>query len=398
MTKIAISALGTSPYTEVTYRFPDGQAIKSSYPVHAFIQRSGVRMDRTVILLTEKAREKNWELMALFLNDHKEAAGKICGVSIKDGANEQEIWEIFDVIAGEVPENAELYIDVTHGLRHLPMLLLMAASYLRAARNVVIKSISYAAFDLGKRDSKGTVLECDVFELLPFVELFDWASATRMFQETGDASRLALLLRNKSTSLNSDAGEQIRSVAQQLDDVSLALEVARPEEAMQRARDITSALDASAAQIQAYAKPFALLRGLISKAFERIKPRDDSSGDRLRRQRNLIDWYFERGRIALAVILTREWIVSSQMRREGIQDIDNQKERDRIAENLNKEPAKGAPEAEHRRHNLWIKLRDIRNQIAHAAQATQSQQEAHNIKKQFKEVLDQLNSTFTNRF
>jgi CRISPR-associated Csx2 family protein len=387
---VVISALGTSPYTEVLYRFQDGQAIRSSYPVHALIQRSGVRFDQTIVLLTQRAREVNWELMELFLQDRRETAGEICGVNIRDGRDSEEIWQIFDVIAGVVPENAQLYIDITHGLRHLPMLLVMAAAYLRAAKNVTIRSISYGAFDLRRTNSDGDV-ECDVFELLPFVELFDWASAAKMFQETGNASQLAYLLRSTGARLGEEAREQINSVAQQLDEVNLALEVARPEEAMQKADSVTQAIEASAERIQTYAKPFGLLKGLLEGAFRRISlPRLGSIGDRLRVQRELIAWYFERGRIALATILTREWMISSEMRRRGEQEIFQHGRRQAIADQLSQNPPADASEGDRRRHNLWIMLRDVRNQIAHAAQSDQQRQPASHIKQEFERILQEL--------
>jgi CRISPR-associated Csx2 family protein len=147
MTVVAIGTLGTNNYTEVKYRFSDGQVIASSYPIHALIQRKQLRLDQTIILLTAEARKKNWELMELFLKDHP-SAGEIRDVSIKDGRNESELWEIFEAITQTIPESAELYIDITHGLRHLPMLLVMACAYLRTAKNVTVKSISYGAFDL----------------------------------------------------------------------------------------------------------------------------------------------------------------------------------------------------------------------------------------------------------
>jgi CRISPR-associated Csx2 family protein len=390
--QIVISALGTNKYTEVTYRFQDGQAIRSSYPVHALIQKSGVKFNQTIILLTEKARAENWELMKLFLQDYKEAAGEIRDVDIKDGRDSEEIWQIFDVIAEVVPENAQLYIDITHGLRHLPMLLVMAAAYLRAAKNVTIRSISYGAFELGKRDANDSriVVECDVFELLPFVELFDWASAAKMFRETGNASQLAYLLRSTGERLGEEAREQINSVAQQLDEVNLALEVARPEEAMQKAHSVTQAIDASAERIQTYAKPFSLLKGLLKGAFERISLlRPSSIVDRLQGQRKLIDWYFERGRIALATILTREWMISSEMRRRGSRGVSDYEDRQEIATELSR-PPRNASQSARNRHKLWRRLQNIRNQIAHAGQSDQQRQPASHIKQEFEKILQEL--------
>jgi len=118
-----------------------------------------------------------------------------------------------------------------------------------------------------------------------------------------------------------------------------------------------------------------LLKGLLEGAFRRISlPRLGSIGDRLRVQRELIAWYFERGRIALATILTREWMISSEMRRRGEQEIFQHGRRQAIADQLSQNPPADASEGDRRRHNLWIMLRDVRNQIAHAAQSEQPQQ------------------------
>jgi CRISPR-associated Csx2 family protein len=370
VTTVAISTLGTNNYTEVLYRFQDGQEVRSSYPIHALVQRSGIKIDRTIVLLTDKAREKNWELMQLFLMDHAETAGEIRDVTIKDGANSTEIWEIFETVASEVPENADLYIDITHGLRHLPMLLVMAAAYLRVAKNVKIKSISYGAFELGKRQDN-LIVECDVFDLLPFVTLFDWASATQMFQRTGNASQLAELLRQTGETLGDDAAKQINPVADQLDHITLALEVARPEEAMQAAAQLRVGLDESSARIQPYAKPFALLKGLLNRAFERISlpsERADSLGDRLHRQRDLIKWYLQRGRIALASILSREWLLSRFMQNTGMRDVDRQ--RTEMAKRLD-DLGRNAPPMQTRIREVWRKFRAVRNEIAHAGQDKQ---------------------------
>ncbi len=397
MTTVAISTLGTNNYTEVLYRFQDGQEVRSSYPIHALVQRSGIRIDRTIILLTEKAREKNWELMQLFLADHKETAGEIRDVAIKDGANSNE--EIFEAIAAEVPENAELYIDITHGLRHLPMLLVMAAAYLRAAKNVKIKSISYGAFELGDREESildgkkvSVIVACDVFDLLPFVTLFDWASATQMFQRTGNASQLAELLRQTGETLGNDAAKQINPVADQLDHITLALEVARPEEAMQAADQLRVGLEESSARIQPYAKPFALLKDLLNRAFERISlpsERADSLGDRLHRQRDLIKWYLQRGRIALGSILAREWMISRKMRQQNIRDVGDHESREDVVDQLNRKPAPNASAVLQREHKLWTQLRKLRNEIAHAGQS-QPSLSAAKIKSELENALKEL--------
>jgi CRISPR-associated Csx2 family protein len=402
MTVVAIGTLGTNNYTEVKYRFSDGQVIASSYPIHALIQRKQLRLDQTVILLTAEARKKNWELMELFLKDHP-SAGEVRDVSIKDGRNESELWEIFEAITQTIPENAELYIDITHGLRHLPMLLVMACAYLRTAKNVTVKSISYGAFDLGIRNDKNIVVECEVFELLPFVALFDWANATSAFQRTGDASVLAYLLRNTGAGVSLEVKEKVEQMADRLDRVTLALDLARPEEAMQEAESLLQELEANASHMRQYAKPFALLRGLVEKTFSRIRLPDTgikSLGDRLSTQRRMIDWYMQRRRVALASLLAREWFISRYMQGQGNNAVNDYDARERATAALNRTPERDARPADKKWYRIWreLGLRDVRNDIAHAGQSEERPLSASRIEDKVAAIVSELDNLDGKRF
>lgn len=48
---------------------------------------------------------------------------------IPEGRNEQEMWEIFQKVYGQMHEGDELYIDLTHAFRYLPMLVLVLSNY-----------------------------------------------------------------------------------------------------------------------------------------------------------------------------------------------------------------------------------------------------------------------------
>jgi len=397
MTVVAMSTLGTSPYTEVTYRFASGEAVKSSYPIHALMKRAGIKFDQTIVLLTDEARRQNWELLHLYLTEAK-AAGVVRDISIKDGRKEDELWEIFQAITDAVPEKAELYIDITHGLRHLPMLLVMACAYLRVAKEVQIKSISYGAFELGDREvinGRSTVVACDVFDILPFVTLFDWANATSAFQRAGDASFLADLLRKTGTGLPTEGKAEVEKVAQRLDNVTLALDLARPDEAMIEAQILTQELNTSAQQVQRYAKPFGLLKGLIERTFQRIslpEARTNSVADRLRKQRDLIYWYMERGRVALASLIAREWFISDYMQKHRITPINDYESREGAGNLLSRRPDRNARPMDARWYRIWreLRLRDVRNEIAHAGQSEDQPMTAAEIKKTVEEIVKEI--------
>ncbi|MCS7001240.1 MAG: TIGR02221 family CRISPR-associated protein [Dehalococcoidia bacterium] len=376
---VAIAALGTTAYNDVRYRFANGATIRSSYPIHAFLQQTQLQLDETIVLLTEGARQRNWELMNLFLADVP-AAGKVRGIDIPDGKNEEELWTLFTTITEVVPANADLYVDITHGLRHLPTFLLMACAYLRVAKDVNVRSIYYGAFELGVRetiDGKSMVVECPIIELAPFVALFDWASAAAAFKASGDATLLEKRLLESASTATDDQKRLLQKISARLQAARIALEVAQPSEAIKEIRALQKALSDDAQSLQGSAKPFALLRTLIENAFRALQlpkknpsTRADEIWERLRVERQMISWYLERGRVALASIVATEWVRSRYMSLDKnlIDKIDDWETRETI---IIPSPKDAMPEerplaiAWHERN-----LKTARNLIAHAGHAS----------------------------
>jgi len=62
---------------------------------------------------------------------------------IPDGKDTDEIWEIFDIIYNALEEDDNIYIDITHSFRYLPMLLLVLLNYAKYLKNIKIKQITY---------------------------------------------------------------------------------------------------------------------------------------------------------------------------------------------------------------------------------------------------------------
>lgn len=390
MATVAIGAIGRgNNYSDVKYKFSDGQIIASPYAIDALIQRKQLKFDKIIVLLTEGARGETWDVMKTFLQGHSNA-GEICDVSIKDGRNQDELWAIFDTIVENVEDGDDLYIDITNGLRHLPVLLLIACSYLRAARKVTIKSISYGALDLGGKNEKWVITECDVIELLPYVALFDWSSGVEAFRRSGDAGILAKLLRESASSLvEPETQQSLKDVADKLDKVTLALELARPEEASAEIKVLTSKLEAVQESSKQYAKPFGLLNDMIKRDFTKITELSakglSSIENKLQTQRNLIDWYEGKNRLALAILLGREWLVSKYIVKQGkIREIDNRKAREDMASELwsNTDNAPELSEA-------FRSVVTARNDIAHVGQ-TYTRKNAKDLQSEIKRILKSL--------
>lgn len=97
---------------------------------------------------------------------------QICMIPI--GANEEELWEIFKNIFETIGQEEELYIDITHSLRNIPIQLLAVISYARAIKNVTVNGIYYGAFEVGKFNEEG-VKEAPILNLLTFLDILDWS-------------------------------------------------------------------------------------------------------------------------------------------------------------------------------------------------------------------------------
>ena len=100
--------------------------------------------------------------------------------------NEEEQLEILQIISRSANDGDNVYMDVTHGFRHLPMLVLQSA-FLMSSR-FTTKGIYYAAFD--RRTAEGYV---PVISLSGAMKINNWCCAVATLKETGNVSSLARL-------------------------------------------------------------------------------------------------------------------------------------------------------------------------------------------------------------
>jgi len=107
-------------------------------------------------------------------------------VHIPDGKNEKEMWEIFTILFNKLQEDDELYFDLTHSFRYLPMLVLVLGNYAKFLKHVTVKYISYGNYEA--RDT--TTNEAPIVDLLPLSSLQDWTYAAGQFLESGNVEKL----------------------------------------------------------------------------------------------------------------------------------------------------------------------------------------------------------------
>lgn len=240
MSKVLISFLGTGPkendrgYKTANYQFADGSKESTSFVAAAIKNHVGV--DKLILIGTVKsmweevyryfsadAIDENYycelgdycakashksELQLPEVEKIEEAIGNGSKVLlINYGLNEDEIIKNQEVILGVeslLSKNDEIYIDITHSFRSLPLYLLNAIIYLQ---NVSAKKVNIADVYYGMLDITRELGYTPVVSLKQVVTTNEWISGAYSFKEFGNAYKISKLLekegyRSASNTLN----------------------------------------------------------------------------------------------------------------------------------------------------------------------------------------------------
>ena len=222
--KLFISFLGTGFYEKCTYCDGTSSYTPTRYIQQATLEHIGVdswtEHDAVRIFVTDKAYTENWDRD----NDTRFNArtkaeepyvrlGKILdGMGIEAdvapvlhvpvGNDESEMWRIFQLVFNEIHEGDELYIDLTHAFRYLPMLVLVLSNYSKFLKHTTVQQLSYGNYEA--RDDQN---HAPIVNLLPLTDLQDWTTAAADFLQNGYIDKMCdlaqgsirLLQKNEAT-------------------------------------------------------------------------------------------------------------------------------------------------------------------------------------------------------
>lgn len=163
--KVFISFLGTSPYTECIYDVFGHHSEPVRFVQEALITdicKEWCEQDRIFIFCTSKestgklgSKESNWI-------DHDGNIGlenrlrmlKGSGlkpeyeeIDIKAGFFEGEIWQVFDTVFSVLREGDQIYFDVTHAFRSIPLFSVVLFNYSKYMIGTRLERIMYGAFE-----------------------------------------------------------------------------------------------------------------------------------------------------------------------------------------------------------------------------------------------------------
>lgn len=248
---------------------------------------------------------------------------------------ESEQTRLLEHLAASVEPEDELHLDVTHAFRHLPMIGLMGALYLRLLRRIAIHHIWYGAYD----PDTGSGI---VHDLAGLLRIADWLQALSIYDQKGDYGALADLLQGE--------------LAQHLRDAAFLEQVNRIGQARSRARKALMAL-----RNQPFADATAeLFRPALIKRLEWAE-----QGNFYQRQRALALRHLEQGNLLEAVLGGYEAFISRQTAQQGMNP-DAPDDREQARDRFDRAQKEIAPRTG--LYKSWDVLRRLRNAITHGGQ------------------------------
>lgn len=314
----AFTFLGRGPLYESMYTCQE-QCCKTRFFAEALV--SFFNPDILVVVTTDKASQepvskddKTKRLTAI--QDLLEDKTEVIPITIPEGENENQLWQIFNTIVSEIQDGDRVLFDITHGFRSLPFLTFLALAYVRNVReDVEIERVVYGAYEAVERDNP-----CKpVFDLTPFIGLLDWIGAVSVFQQTGNAQPIANLVkgaqdRPHKLRLPGNLPIHLKSMGSGLENLSDALLTNRILETQTAAAELITQLDKTKQEIDEWAQPFGVLLDQIQSTYQPLalqKPRDPMKRPQsLIGQYQQIRWYIQNHQYLQAITLAREWLIS----------------------------------------------------------------------------------------
>lgn len=248
--KVFLSVLGTGPYSKTKYYFNNDQSTACETN---FIQEASIRYfckewgkdDIIYILTTKDATKINWEHPAHKTNDR--VTEKYDGLSevmkrikedlklnyekvdIPDGNTEDEIWEIFNIVYNLLKDGDQLYIDITHSFRSLPMLITVLINYAKRLKDIEVKSITYGNFEVSKNNNGYS----PVIDLTSFSFIDDLSIGVNNFVSFGNTEKLFRVTQDdlvpliKNASKDKDISIKIKNIITQFNKFLQELQTVR---------------------------------------------------------------------------------------------------------------------------------------------------------------------------
>lgn len=318
--KVLMASLGTFKYTPIVYSWDSDEYSTpfSCLALLALLKEKGDTINEMHLFLTEGASKQH---SADVIAGAKKLGVETKIIPISDGNTVDEVWKVFDTIVNNYYEQKiELYLDVTNGFRHLPMIFFASTLYLETLNTVNLSGVFYSAVNQAEQ-------RASILDITPLAKIIMGSFAVRQFEESGDLLSVQKFL----TDVFEETEEKDRyyknsSAIKRLEPLHYAIVSGLPMEAGYNAKGILESIDRLPEKFELKA-----LRDLLTAVRDRLDKIaiKSSSGKKetifaldipeLERQLEFINWHLAFANIDTALLLLREWIIT-RMYMEEVKD------------------------------------------------------------------------------
>lgn len=202
-----------------------------------------------VVFVTEEAKDINWHdsksqytgeslegLAFAFRRIAPEA--KVTTVDIASSQDEAANWHLFDAILQVIQEGDEIYFDITHSFRSIPLVALIVLNYARLIKKATIGKVVYGFFEqLGSPQEVDKLAPeerlAPLVDVTNMVTLLDWTNGVASFMRSGDTSFIQQLTEKQAADILSatrgkdEEAREMRNLSKRLHAFSQSLATCR---------------------------------------------------------------------------------------------------------------------------------------------------------------------------
>jgi CRISPR-associated DxTHG motif protein len=269
----------------------------------------------------------------------------------------RSLWSIFEAIGAQFEPGDEVYFDITHGFRSLPIIALLALAFFSRARKFAVGGVYYGAFESllnrplpppdgvtfgsprdiqiwldGGSDRAPRTLHAaaPVFDLTVMYSLTQWTEGVAQWEHIGRADALVAHARPLTDALRKalqkDTPKSLAAFPAALGDLSDALTSVRHDDFAGAANRVLKLIDQMSIDAQSHPAltPLRALDGTLKRSVEGLAvpfaPGKDWAGSQvtddayLRHQCAVAGWLRDRRRVVEAFTVLRETITSCVVR------------------------------------------------------------------------------------
>jgi len=225
---------------------------------------------------------------------------------IPEGKNTEELKDIFKNVLEvlEKYKNDNLYLDITHGFRSLPLIFFTSIIYLKNIYDIGIRKICYGALDAGNKEEN----IAPIFDLSYLLELIEWSTGVNLFVNRYDSFFIDKIIKRKK----SETSKSLLNLKKELKDFSKQFSNVQIIEIPQRANQIINFTEEFKEELFQNTPHIIPLIDKIKDEVKELTLENSNELDinQLKFQIKLIKKYLEKNLILQAIILDREFIVS----------------------------------------------------------------------------------------